>query len=116
MDDEIALDVGDVLSVMDTFEDGWACGFSHRSGMTGFFPFNAVIGVVDGEGNVIRHDEGGTAKTPEELVRAGEISVEEFEVIKASRERVLRGEGARRGSDARRESHGSIGGLASVVE
>ncbi|KAJ3037441.1 hypothetical protein HDV00_001680 [Rhizophlyctis rosea] len=78
-EDEIALGVGDVIAATETFEDGWACGFSYRTGLTGFFPFNAVVAVVDEMGKPVPPSPG--QRSPEELMNAGDISKEEYQVI-----------------------------------
>ncbi|KAJ3048207.1 hypothetical protein HK097_010767 [Rhizophlyctis rosea] len=79
-EDEIGLEVGDVIAATETFEDGWACGFSYRTGITGFFPFNAVIAVVDEMGKPVSPAQN--QRSPEDLLAVGDISKGDYGLIR----------------------------------
>ena len=42
-EDELALDAGDIVSVMERCDDGWYVGTSKRTGQFGTFPGNYVV-------------------------------------------------------------------------
>ncbi|TPX44092.1 hypothetical protein SeLEV6574_g04711 [Synchytrium endobioticum] len=42
-DDELELKIGDVVSIVETYMDGWGYGINRRSGERGFLPLNAML-------------------------------------------------------------------------
>jgi hypothetical protein len=89
--DELPLKVGDAVRALQIYEDGWAYGVldsanasSHQqpqAAAVGFFPFNAVVSVLDAAGRPVHLDQSANQlATPnaESLLKSGSISYESY--------------------------------------